>query len=385
METRTLKNDGTLSPKLAAGLLATRSRGSMASPRADDCSFDRDKTLLRTVTTKGYGVIVREGSECTVHFSVHAPSEVSTSAATAHSLGHPPPLLPTTQNGEVLLFDSSVAHRGGITFVPGRTLHAEALERGVLGLHPGSVADVVCMDAAAGSDSELGIVQPPLPDALQQLARTKWEAELQAKAPPLIAPRESLPPLPPAASLSRWHVRVVSATEGVIAMELHGRWRLDWCEESKAEANALFKRGDAARANRRYKKAMLDLEVPTQWEADDNVRRNQLRLSLHLNVAACGLRATDAYGATRYLDTISHASRVLEADPTNVKALFRRGQAHLLRPNHINGLALALEDLRRAAELEPGDTGVRSMLARARAQQKSLDQKDASMFGRMLG
>ena len=130
---------------------------------------------------------------------------------------------------------------------------------------------------------------------------------------------------------------------------------------------------------------MLDLEVPTQWEADDNVRRNQLRLSLHLNVAACGLRATDAFGETRYLDTISHASRVLEADPTNVKALFRRGQAHLLRPNHINGLALALEDLRRAAELEPGDTGVRSMLARARAQQKSLDQKDASMFGRMLG
>ena len=49
------------------------------------------------------------------------------------------------------------------------------------------------------------------------------------------------------------------------------------------------------------------------------------------------------------------------------------------------GLALALEDLRRAAELEPADAGVRSMLARARAQQKALDQKDASMFGRMLG
>jgi len=92
------------------------------------------------------------------------------------------------------------------------------------------------------------------------------------------------------------------------------------CEESKAEANALFKRGDAARANRRYKKAMLDLEVPTQWAADDNVRRNQLRLALHLNVAACGLRATDVFGETRYHDTISHASRVLEADPSNVKA-----------------------------------------------------------------
>ena len=69
----------------------------------------------------------------------------------------------------------------------------------------------------------------------------------------------------------------------------------------------------------------------------------QLRLTLHLNVAACGLRATDVFGATRYDDTIAHATRALEADPKNVKALFRRGQAHLLRPGHINGLALALE------------------------------------------
>ena len=163
---------------------------------------------------------------CTVHFSVHAPTEVSmASHCRSPSLGHPPPLLPTMQNGEVLLFDSSVAHRDGVTFVPGRTLHAEALERGVLGLHPGSIADVVCVDAAAGSDSELGIVQPPLPDILQQCARTKRETELRAKPPPLIAPRE---PPPPATSLSRWRVRVVSATEGVIPMELHGRWRLDW-------------------------------------------------------------------------------------------------------------------------------------------------------------
>ena len=32
-----------------------------------------------------------------------------------------------------------------------------------------------------------------------------------------------------------------------------------------------------ARANRKYKKAMLDLEVPTQWSPEDNVKRNQVR------------------------------------------------------------------------------------------------------------
>ena len=43
--------------------------------KVKDCSFDRDKTLMRTVITEGYGVTAREGSDCTVHFSVHVPDE----------------------------------------------------------------------------------------------------------------------------------------------------------------------------------------------------------------------------------------------------------------------------------------------------------------------
>lgn len=87
---------------------------------------------------------------------------------------------------------------------------------------------------------------------------------------------------------------------------------------------------------------MLDLEIPTHWAVDDNVRRNQviakraailvrislitgrvlsqLRLALHLNVAACGLIAVDIFGDIRYGDTLTHATRVLEVDPGNVKA-----------------------------------------------------------------
>ena len=52
-----------------------------------------------------------------------------------------------------------------------------------------------------------------------------------------------------------------------------------------------YKRGWARRAMQHYKKAMLDLEVPVTWENDAQlVERNQLRVSLHLNCAACALK-----------------------------------------------------------------------------------------------
>jgi len=153
-------------------------------------------------------------------------------------------------------------------------LHAEALERGVLGLRPGSVAEVVCVDEGAGSDIELGIEQRILSEYLKERTCTKWEAEQRAKPHPLIASREPhfLPP-PPPTSLSRWYIRVDMATEGVNLMELHGCSRLDWCarsfacspgashivcsqhafphlgrcEGAKEWANLMFKRGDVVR------------------------------------------------------------------------------------------------------------------------------------------
>ena len=224
----------------------------------DDVSFDRDKTLLRTVTTAGSGVIVREGSECTVHFSVHAPTEVSmASHCRSPSLGHPPPLLPTMQNGEVLLFDSSVAHRDGVTFVPGRTLHAEALERGVLGLHPGSIADVVCVDAAAGSDSELGIVQPPLPDILQQCARTIPTAIASSAAS--VASSASAAAAIAAASVASVAVSVTSSSSAAAAIAYASITSVAASVASSAEVSAVaaFISAAAASSHRRR------LEPPT--------------------------------------------------------------------------------------------------------------------------
>mmetsp|Transcript_1258 Transcript_1258/g.1552 ORF Transcript_1258/g.1552 Transcript_1258/m.1552 type:complete len:158 (-) Transcript_1258:143-616(-) len=142
---------------------------------------------------------------------------------------------------------------------------------------------------------------------------------------------------------------------------------------------ALFQKGFFARACRRYKKAMLDLEIPTEWTPETNIERNKLRLSLHLNIAACCLRTHD------YESVIFHTTRALRTEPTNVKALFRRGCAHLALFNEkATSLDLALADLSRSKQIEPHNKEVAAKLAEAKARQKQVDGEAASVFSRML-
>jgi FK506-binding protein 4/5 len=158
-----------------------------------------------------------------------------------------------------------------------------------------------------------------------------------------------------------------------------------------------FKRGWWRRAMRHYKKAMLDLEVPIQWHTDAQlVERNQLRVALHLNAAACALKLPpersypDLQAPSKHYDVhhdaIFHCTKVLDADKHNVKALYRRALAHLLLPNarHINGLALATADLQHALECDPQNAEVRKELKRARELQKRTDRDAASMFTKMI-
>lgn len=320
---------------------------------------------MRTLITKpAKGERARDASIVTVHLDVYAPADT-----------------PDTQP-ERTLFSSKP---DGLRFVLGFTQHAEVLERAVLGLEPGAVADVVCTDVDAATDPILGITPPPLSDAAVAMVTEAQHKIFAAQAGSSIVPernaecaREARAWRPPA-TMTRWRVRVDSVAPGVVPVDItQPRERLDWSAQQKRWAGELYGTGQHARARRRYKKALLDLEIPTQWDELSNIERNRMRVALQLNIALCALKCA------AYDEAISQCERVLKTDPKNVKALFRRGCAHLKKPGHVNGLALGLEDLRRAHGLEPQNREVATKLAQARAQQKIVDKEQAATFGKML-
>uniref|UniRef100_A0A170X9A4 Ah receptor-interacting n=1 Tax=Triatoma infestans TaxID=30076 RepID=A0A170X9A4_TRIIF len=70
---------------------------------------------------------------------------------------------------------------------------------------------------------------------------------------------------------------------------------------------------------------------------------NQKKLPILLNYAQCKLNLKD------YYEVIEHCSTVLQYDPTNVKALFRRGKAHAAIWNYKE----AKSDFEQSLKLDP--------------------------------
>ena len=104
-------------------------------------------------------------------------------------------------------------------------------------------------------------------------------------------------------------------------------------------------------------------------------------MSVRRGCACASRRADDVHH-----DAIFHCTKVISVDKYNVKALYRRACAHLAIPQkrHINGLALALDDLKVALECDPQNAEVKKELKRAKELQKQTDAKAAGMFSKMV-
>lgn len=352
--------------------------------KVHDISFEKEKTLMRTISTEGHGIEAREGAVVVIHLTISQPGE----------------------DGELHeVYRSKDASPAGLKFELGRSLYSEAVERTLIYCKPGSVIDSLCTDPDVAADHQLGIFAREIPDAAKKL----WcsprgpigVAQGALKDPPVMQPKEEdiEPPWLPSKHVMLFHVLLDSVlNEGGVPMYMDAWERLQWVNERKLWSTDLYKRGLARRAMHGYKKAMLDLEVPVEWENEKQVvERNQLRVALHLNCAACALKLSPqrAYPHLQtpkmhydvHHDAIFHCERVLSADKHNVKALYRRAQAHLAMPpvRHINGLAKAREDLQHALEVDPQNAEVRKELKRALELQKKTDAKAASMYTKMIG
>ncbi len=154
--------------------------------------------------------------------------------------------------------------------------------------------------------------------------------------------------------------------------DLTNQERLSLSRELKGAGTERFKAGEVQSAAVCYSSALKYL-IPVGIEKADG-EAVSLRIALLLNLAACHLK----FEQNNHV--VSNCTKVLELDPDNLKAIYRRGVA-LTRMNH---LEKAKEEFARAKELEPSNRAVLEQLRMLEAKEKEHMEKYRSAMKAMF-
>ena len=177
----------------------------------------------------------------------------------------------------------------------------------------------------------------------------------------------------PAGSSIVYSIELISFDCGKEPWEMCNEERVETASRMKASGSERFRLGDVRAAAVLYSKA-LKLIIPISSLPDALETVKTLRIVLLLNLAACQLKL-EQYGNAR-----ENCTKVLELEPDNVKALYRRAQAL----SSSKDFDRARTDFLRAKQLEPNNRIIveqlQSMEARAREQNTRFKDALKSMF-----
>ncbi|XP_012857389.1 PREDICTED: 70 kDa peptidyl-prolyl isomerase-like isoform X2 [Erythranthe guttata] len=150
--------------------------------------------------------------------------------------------------------------------------------------------------------------------------------------------------------------------------------RISECETNKNDGNILFKDGKFELASNKYDKAAKYVEYNHSFSDEQKNQANSLRLSCYLNEAACKLKIGE------YKEVTKLCTKVLELDPYNVKALFRRSQAYM----GTSDLEKAEEDIKRALSIDPNNRDVKIKHKELKDQRREYTKHEAKIFSTMI-
>lgn len=118
--------------------------------------------------------------------------------------------------------------------------------------------------------------------------------------------------------------------------------------------------------------SMLEMECGT---GIDQQRRIQSFMSTaHLNLALCFLRIKE------FSQVVENCNKVIEIDESNEKALYRRGEARLLR----NEFTLALEDFQQVLQVNPSNRAAHAQISICQRKIKEHHEQDKKIYANMF-
>jgi len=156
------------------------------------------------------------------------------------------------------------------------------------------------------------------------------------------------------------------------AYQLETSEKIEYATKKKEEGNRFYGQQKFSLANKRYKKALSYLQYG-EWKEHQSAV-DILKISCHSNTAAIHIKLK------QFKSALEEVKKVLEIDPTNVKALYRMGVAEAGLGDYLD----ALKDLKKALTLDPNNRDIIREIGIVEKKQREQDSKDKNLFSHML-
>ena len=148
-------------------------------------------------------------------------------------------------------------------------------------------------------------------------------------------------------------------------------------ESLRQRGNALYREGELFEAAKLYEQAVhkfADWYVEKFATDEERKMVHAVKLPSHSNLAACSWKLGN------HQHCVVHCTQVLNVEPDNAKALYRRGVCYTALSEFDDAKA----DLRRAAEVSPSDQAVRRALAELSARRDEFAGRQKEMARKMF-
>lgn len=171
-----------------------------------------------------------------------------------------------------------------------------------------------------------------------------------------------------------YEVELLEITDPKNTYDMTSQEKLESCRELKEKGNKAYKEGKYIRAISKYEQALKPVEYETNFDEEIKKEAKEMKKLIWLNLAAVSLKQGE------YHKAISNCTKVLEAEPTNIKALYRRSQAFMFRNDFIE----SERDIKLAHSLDSANRDVVAQYKKLKQYMKSSNQKDAAMYSNMF-
>ncbi|GMH40131.1 hypothetical protein BSKO_08035 [Bryopsis sp. KO-2023] len=168
-------------------------------------------------------------------------------------------------------------------------------------------------------------------------------------------------------------IEIVDLANPKNSWDMSNAEKIEDARTRKEKGNEAYKAGKLARAVSKYEGAVKVIEHDKDFGESKGASK-ELKKSIWLNLAAANLKLKDSG------KVIQHCGKVLEIDSYNVKALYRRAQAHMTREDFIE----SEQDIKQAIDLEPENKDLVNLHKRMRIQRKAASKQEAKMYSTMF-